>query len=69
MIANEKNFDQQIQRIGNLYEEGKDCLSNLDVDLGNPEHAPPFWRLREILAELRDIAATNLKAGHQLKNN
>jgi hypothetical protein len=67
MLANEKEFDKNLEQIGKLYEEGKDCLSSLMI------HHPPDIRsqsrLYEILREMRDISAVQLKANHEIKDN
>ena len=70
MLPNEKQFDEQLSRLGELYEEGKDCLSNLPIAIMTESfETAAYWRLREILTELRDIAAVNLKIVHQIKDN
>lgn len=65
-FANEKTFDEGLERIGDLYEKGKDALNGLvllkeDHDL----RAELYY----ILSELRNIAAVNLKANHEIKDN
>jgi hypothetical protein len=56
------DFQKELTRIGNLYEKGKDLISN-SIDPTKDE----FWQLRDILQELRDAAASNLAALHQPK--
>jgi hypothetical protein len=66
MIAQEKQFDDQLKRIGDLYEEGKDCLHSLSI---LEEERDDYSRVFEIVRELRDIAAVSLKANHEIKSN
>lgn len=58
MIANEKTFDDNLKRIGDLYEEGKDCLNGLSI---LEEERPTWSRCYEIIREMRDIAAVKAK--------
>jgi hypothetical protein len=67
MLTNEKKFDETLKRIGDLYEEGKDCLAACRPPFD--ERAAPHSRLYDILRELRDIAAVSLKANHEIKDN
>lgn len=54
----EQQFNEKLDRIGELYEEGKDILAYSIV--------PYNSNLYEILRELRDIAAVNLKIAREL---
>lgn len=65
--ANEKTFDENLQKIGDLYEAGKDRLSSLL--LTHEEDWDSREELFNILREMRDIAAVNLKANHEIKDN
>lgn len=65
-FANEKTFDDNLQRIGDLYEEGKD---NLHTILPLEQDSEERTRLYDILREMRDIAAINLRANHEIKDN
>lgn len=67
--ANERTFDENLKRIGDLYEEGKDCLSDLPIGSYHGGEMKSHSRLYEILAELRTLAAVNLKANHEIKDN
>lgn len=61
MLANEKEFDKVLEKIG------KGCLTQIisyDADAVKSKN-----RIYEILREMRDIAAVKLKAGHEIKNN
>jgi hypothetical protein len=69
MIANEKQFDENLKRIGDLYEEGKDCLNNLPIGALHGDEMKSYSRLFEVIREMRDLAAINLKANHEIKDN
>jgi len=64
--ANEKTFDANLQRLGDLYEEGKDCLNGLGI---LEEDREDWSRVFDILREMRDIAVLSLKANHEIKPN
>ena len=57
-----EHFQKELARIGNLYEKGKELIS---TSIGATKDE--FWQLRDILQELRDVAASNLAALHQQK--
>lgn len=72
MLANEKQFDKNLTKIGELYEEGKDCLNFLDSEIERyPDSASEerYNRLFKILSEMRDIACVNLKINHKVEEN
>ena len=58
--AIEKEFNAKIDALNDLYESGKDCLQSLPVT-----EKDSYWRLFEILKQLRDLAIENI----QLLNN
>ena len=62
----ENRFDETLKRIGELYEEGKDCLNSLGI---LEEDRREWSRVYEILREMRDLAAVSLKANHEIKDN
>lgn len=66
MLAQETEFDRQLKRIGDLYEEGKDCLNSLQI---LEDDRTEWSRVYEIIRELRDIAAVSLKGHHEIKEN
>jgi hypothetical protein len=59
----EKEFDEALEKIGSLYEEGKDCLNNMAVCMveAPQDEIESKDRLFEILRELRDISALAYK--------
>ena len=61
MIADEKEFDASLKTLGDLYEEGKDCLHSLSI---LEDEKDSFWRLFEILKEMRDLSAVNMQKLH-----
>lgn len=67
MLANEKQFDKNLERIGELYEGGKDLLNGMMIHY--PEDLKARDRLFQVLREMRDIAAVSLKANHEIKEN
>lgn len=69
MIVNEQSFDDSLKRIGDLYEEGKDCLNELPIGEWHGNEMKNYLRVFDILREMRDIACVNLKANHEVKDN
>jgi hypothetical protein len=67
MIANEKEFDDSLKQLSSLYEEGKDCLYSLP--LLQREKDKQFYRLFDILKEMRDLAAINMQKLHFNNDN
>lgn len=67
MKANEQEFNDRLQKLGDLYEEGKDQLQKLY----SADHADikPWERLFDILREMRDIAAVQLQKNHFINEN
>lgn len=63
-MSNEKQFNETLKIIGDLYEEGKDCLFSLSI---LEEEHKYYHRLFEIIQEMRDLAATNLKVNHDVE--
>lgn len=55
----QEEFDRSLKQLGDLYEEGKDCLHSLSILNEEREH---YNRVFDIIRELRDIAAVSLKA-------
>lgn len=60
---NQNDFEGKLDRLGDLYEEGKDCLSQIFSPA--KEHA----RLYEILREMRDMAAGQMQTIHWKSDN
>jgi len=67
MLINEKQFDKNLNRIGELYEHGKDLLHGLL--LLEPSDQKSRSEIYEVLREMRDLAAVNLKRNHEIKDN
>lgn len=66
MLLNEKEFDESLKALGNLYEEGKDCLFSLSV---LEDEIEVRERLFEIIKEMRDLSATTMKKLHTTVSN
>jgi len=62
-IQNKDEFHSQLDKLGELYEEGKDCLAHIY----NPD--PHHARLYEILRDMRDMAAVQLQEKHWVAPN
>jgi hypothetical protein len=69
MLANEKRFDDNLKRIGDLYEEAKDCLHNMPIGHYDAGEMKSHDRLFKIIWEMRNMACVNLKANHEIKDN
>lgn len=68
--ANNKEFNERIEKVGKLYEEGKECLFTIEPvyePTQSEKHA--YSRLFEILKQLRDIACTQIQDTHKLHEN
>lgn len=59
-------LSDRLKELGDLYEEGKDCLNSLGI---LEEDRAEWSRVYEILREMRDISAVQLKANHEIKDN
>lgn len=68
MNANEKDFDEKLKILGGFYEEGKDCLNRMFIPPGH-EWEKDYLRLFVILQGMRDIAATQMRAIHDVPQN
>jgi len=68
MIANEKEFDGSLNKLGDLYEEGKGCVNWFINSLGADDHDKAM-RLYDILKEMRDLSAVNMKKLHFKTDN
>lgn len=69
MNINDKEFGDKLKVLGDLYEEGKDCLNDFSTDFESPGLPPTYFRLFEILKEMRDIAALQMKSFHTTEEN
>lgn len=68
MLVNESTFDDHLTKIGDLYEEAKDKLHNVIPSVHGDDQRD-LCRALEIVQELRNIAAVNLKSIHEIKDN
>lgn len=60
---NQNDFDAKLDKLGELYEEGKDCLHQIYQP--GTHHS----RLYEILREMRDLAALQMQTIHWKSDN
>lgn len=67
-LVNEAEFDSDLKQLGDLYEEGKDCVNYFYADL-SIESQEKASRLFEILRQMRDIAAVQMKVKHITNDN
>jgi hypothetical protein len=68
-FSSEKTFGARLKEIGDLYEEAKDKMYSMKYSSTVPFEGNDYNRVLEIIRELRDIAAVNLKANHEIKSN
>lgn len=70
MVSNNAEFEANLKKLGDLYEEAKDIANKLIMVGGL---MPPFFsdgqRMHQILQEMRDLAATQMQHKHFLNNN
>lgn len=57
----------QIKTIGDLYEEGKDCLHTMPIGQFKVDEMKAHNRAFDVIRELRDIAATGAKRIEELE--
>lgn len=63
ILTNEKEFDESLKELGELYEEGKDLI----IKVLPPEKFGEDYnieRLYDVLKEMRDLAATTMQKLH-----
>lgn len=63
-ISNEKEFEENLKKLGQLYEEGKDLIALIlpvNATANDLHHAARF---REVLKEMRDLAAVQMQHKH-----
>lgn len=68
MIVNESSFDNRLSRISYLYEATKDKINNVICSVYGEDQQDLIQAL-DMLREMRDIAAVNLKSNHEIKDN
>jgi len=67
VVPDEKNFKLTLNKIGELYEKGKDHLNSMS--LTTHEDIENMQALHEVLQQLRNYAATGLKSVHTTVDN
>lgn len=68
-LSNESAFDENLNKISELYENGKKALHNWEYKLPGESERQYADQLYAILREMRDIACLNLKRTHAIGEN
>lgn len=68
-ISNEQEFEDNLNKLGSLYEEGKDCLNQLFSQWKLIKEREAHARLYDILKEMRDLAAVQMQHKHWINEN
>ena len=65
-ISNEEEFEQNLKKLGDLYEEGKKLATAL-LPVPASQKDMEYWdRLRSVLQQMRDLAAVQMQHKHWL---
>lgn len=68
-IANKEEFEDNLKKLGELYEEGK-ALSTALLPVPASKKDMDNWdRLRSVLQQMRDLAAVQMQHKHWLNEN
>lgn len=68
-ISNNEEFEQNLKKLGDLYEEGKDKLLLILPKTPTNDEWEALYRLYDILKEMRDLAAVQMQHKHFLNEN
>lgn len=68
-ISNNEEFEQNLKKLGDLYEEGKDKLLLILPMTPTNDEWEALYRLYDILKEMRDLAAVQMQHKHFLNEN
>lgn len=60
MTITKQEFDAALDKLGALYEEGKDCLNSMMIH--HPQDIDARTRVHEIIRDMRDMMGTQLQA-------
>ncbi len=69
MYNYEAEFKEALQKLGELYEEGKDCLNYIDKYNLPVDEQEKYDRMFGILQEMRDLSAITMKKLHNQSEN
>lgn len=71
-MTNEKEFAEDLRQLGDLYESGKGVLNKLQFDntvlITQMEKKQACEAIREILTQMRDMAAVSLQMLYSKSN-
>lgn len=68
-ISNQQEFNDNLKKLGDLYEEGKKLSSFLLPIPATHSDMKAWDRLREILKDMRDLAAIQMQRNHFIDEN
>lgn len=68
-ISNEEEFQENLKKIGELYERAKDLTVTLLPVEADPEQMKAFHELRGILQEMVSMTAVQMQHKHWINEN
>ena len=68
-ISNGEEFGKNLQKLGDLYEEGKKLATALLPAPASKEDMDNWDTLRAVLQEMRDLAAVQMQYKHWINEN
>lgn len=68
-ISNEQEFGENLNKLGDLYERGKDLTTKMLPINANAEQWKAFHALRGILQEMVSLAAVQMQHKHWINEN
>lgn len=68
-ISNEQEFEDNLNKLGELYEEGKTLATALLPAPASKKDMDNWDRLRAVLQEMRDLAAVQMQHKHWINEN
>ena len=68
-ISNKDEFEDNLKKLGELYEEGKTLATALLPAPSTKKDMENWDRLRQVLQQMRDLAAVQLQHKHWINDN
>lgn len=68
-ISNKEEFEQNLKKLGDLYEEGKTLTTALLPLNATAKDMANWDRLRAVLSQMRDLAAVQMQHKHWINEN
>lgn len=68
-ISNKEEFEQNLKKLGDLYEEGKTLTTALLPLNATAKDMANWDRLRAVLSQMRDLAAVQMQYKHWINEN